>query len=393
LSQRPAKDRPALGDPRPFHFATDETTHAPVDSAEVNARIAGAGAAHRLIDTPEERNVRQVKFGYWADFRNPEDSGRSFIDLYRETFRQIERAEELGFNTIWFTEHHFTDDGYLPALMPMAAAVAARTSRIKVGTYVLLAPFYHPLKLAEESAVVDLVSNGRLRLGLGQGYALEEFAGFGVKRSERLGRTLETVEILKRAWTGERFSYQGKYHNCAGVRVLPRPVSQPHPELLWGAAAKKAIVRGAELGMSFATTGDGRSVALYKDALKERGQDPAQFSFVCNQTVYVADSAEDAWADIERPLMYQAELYSRWISRAQGIDPSQSFIRPDPERLRRVSVIGTPAQVRERLRALLQKYEFTELIVVTQLPGLDPAKACRSLERFGTEVMPFVAEV
>jgi len=159
------------------------------------------------------------------------------------------------------------------------------------------------------------------------------------------------------------------------------------------AAAKKAIVRGAELGMSFATTGDGRSVALYKDALKERGQDPAQFSFVCNQTVYVADSAEDAWADIERPLMYQAELYSRWISRAQGIDPSQSFIRPDPERLRRVSVIGTPAQVRERLRALLQKYEFTELIVVTQLPGLDPAKACRSLERFGTEVMPFVAEV
>ncbi len=337
--------------------------------------------------------MRQVKFGYWADFRNPEDSGRSFVDLYRETFRQIERAEELGFNTIWFTEHHFTDDGYLPALMPMAAAVAARTSRLKVGTYVLLAPFYHPLKLAEESAVVDMISNGRLRLGLGQGYALEEFAGFGVKRSERLGRTIETIEILKRAWTGERFSYQGKYHSFSDVRILPKPVSQPHPELLWGAAAKKAIVRGAELGMSFATTGDGRSVALYKDALKERGKDPAQFSFVCNQTVYVADSAEQAWADIERPLMYQAELYSRWISRAQGIDPSQSFIRPDPERLRRISVIGNSDQVRQRLRDLLQKFEFTELIVVTQLPGLDPLKSLRSLERFGTEVMPFITEV
>ncbi len=337
--------------------------------------------------------MRQVKFGYWADFRNPEGSGRSFIDLYQGTLRQIERAEELGFNTVWFTEHHFTDDGYLPSLMPMAAAVAARTSRIQVGTYVLLAPFYHPLKLAEESAVVDTISNGRLRLGLGQGYAVEEFSGFGVKRSERLGRTLETIEILKRAWTGERFGFQGKYYNFADVRILPRPVSQPHPELLWGAAAKKAIVRGAELGMSFATTGDGRSVALYMDALRERGKDPAQFSFVCNQTVYVADSADQAWADIEQPLIYQAELYSKWISRAQGIDPSQSFIRPDPERLRRVSVLGTPAEVRDRLRALLQKYHFTELIVVTQLPGLDPAKAYRSMERFGTEVMPFISEV
>src|SRR5262249_25369079 len=159
--------------------------------------------------------------------------------------------------------------------------------------------------------------------------------GFGVKRSERLGRTLEAIEILKRAWTGERFSFEGKYHRFADVRILPKPVSQPYPELLWGAAAKKAIVRGADLAMSFATTGDGRTVALYKDALKERGHDPARFNFVCNQTVYVAESAAQAWAEIEKPLIYQAELYSRWISRAQGIDPSQSFIRPDPERLRR----------------------------------------------------------
>ncbi len=337
--------------------------------------------------------MRQVKFGYWADFRNPDNSGRSFVDLYRATFRQIERAEELGFNSVWFTEHHFTDDGYLPALMPMAAAVAARTSRIKVGTYVLLAPFTHPLKLAEEGAVVDTISNGRLRLGLGQGYAVEEFAGFGVKRGERLGRTIETIEILKRAWTAERFSYSGKYYNFADVRILPPPVSRPHPEILWGAAAKKAIVRGAELGVSFAATGGGGNIALYMDALRAQGRDPANFSFVCNQTVYVADSADDAWSDIERPLMYQAELYSRWISRAQGIDPAQSFIRPDPERLRRTSIIGTPDQVRDRLREMLRKHHYTELIVVTQLPGLDPARALRSLERFGSEVMPSITEV
>ncbi len=154
--------------------------------------------------------MRNIKVGYQVDFRNPPGLGRSFKDLYAQTLAQIETAEALGFDSVWLTEHHFTDDGYLPSMMVAASAIAARTKRVSIGTYVLLAPFQHPLKLAEDTATVDVISGGRLRLGIGMGYRAEEFEGFGVPRNERFGRTFETIEILRRAWTGERFDFHGK---------------------------------------------------------------------------------------------------------------------------------------------------------------------------------------
>src|SRR5712692_8839416 len=219
--------------------------------------------------------MKKVKFGYQFDFRNPPSSARSFETLYADTLKQASLAEEIGFDSIWLTEHHFTDDGYLPSLMTVAAAIAAQTTNVTIGTFVLLAPLQHPLKLAEDTAVVDVISNGRLRLGIGQAYRAEEFAGFGVPRGQRLPRTLETIEILKRAWTGERFSFNGKYFQFDNVRVLPRPVSQPYPELLWGAGAPSAIRRGAELGLSFACVGGRHEMNIYVDALRSLGKDPA----------------------------------------------------------------------------------------------------------------------
>ncbi|MDO8430882.1 MAG: LLM class flavin-dependent oxidoreductase [Candidatus Binatus sp.] len=333
--------------------------------------------------------MRKTKIGYQLDFRNPPTSTISFRDLYRHCFEQVQAAEAMGFDSIWLTEHHFTDDGYLPAMMPAAAAIAARTTRVTIGTYVLLAPFVHPLKLAEDSAFVDVLSGGRLRLGIGQGYRAEEFDGFGIPRAERLGRTLETLEILKLAWTGERFSFDGKYFKFRDVRVLPRPVSQPYPELLWGAGAPKAIRRAAKLDLSFACVGGRKEAGIYIEALKAAGKDPSKYNIVANRAVYVANSEEEAWRDTRDALMYQAELYGKWLSAAAGTtDQSKVLIRPDPERLRRTSVLGTPAEVRDKLNAILDATPFTELIVVTQLPGLDPAKARRSLDRFGLEVLP-----
>src|ERR1700731_4056722 len=336
--------------------------------------------------------MRKVKVGYQLDFRNPPGSTLSFRDLYRESLAQAEAAERLGFDSIWLTEHHFTDDGYLPALMPAAAAIAPRPTRaprVTVGTYVLLAPFYHPLKLAEDAAFVDVVSGGRLRLGIGLGYRAEEFEGFGVPRAQRLGRTLETIEILKLAWTGERFSFDGKYFKFRDVRVLPQPVSQPHPEPLWGAGAAKSIRRAAALDLGFACVGGRKEISIYLEALKAAGKDAARYSIVNSRVAYIADSEEQAWRDPRGALMYQAELYGKWPSAAAGTtDQSKVLIRPDPERLRRTSVLGTASEVAARLEETLESTPMTELIVVTQLPGLDPAKARRSLEKFGAEVLP-----
>ena len=330
-----------------------------------------------------------MKFGYQLDFRNPPGSGRSFTDLYRNCLEQVEIAESLGFDSIWLTEHHFTDDGYLPAMLPAAAAIAARTKRITIGTFVLLAPFQHPLKLAEDAAVVDVISNGRLRLGIGQGYRQQEFDGFGVLRTQRLGRTLETMEILKRAWTGERFSFDGKYFQFTDVRVLPTPASRPHPELLWGAGAPKAIRRAANMGLGFACVGGRKEAGIYTEALKTAGRNPADYSLVNSRVVYIAATEEEAWRDTGDALMYQAEHYGKWLSAAAGTtDVSKVLIRPDPERLKYTSILGSPEKVRDRIAQVIESAPFTELITVMQLPGLDPAKARRSLERFGNEILP-----
>ncbi len=140
----------------------------------------------------------------------PAGSGRSFSREYRETVELVRLAEALGFDSAWVSEHHGASDGYLPSLLPMLAALASATERIRLGTGVVLTPLHDPLRLAEDAAVVDQISEGRLILGLGIAWRPEEFRMFGVPFAERLARTVETVEILRRAWTGERFSFAGE---------------------------------------------------------------------------------------------------------------------------------------------------------------------------------------
>ena len=148
----------------------------------------------------------------------------------------------------------------------------------------------------------------------------------------------------------------------------------------------KAIQRGAELGLSFACNLGRREVQIYRDALRQLGKDPAAYNIVNSRIVYVADNAEQAWADIEPAAMYQASLYGKWLSEAAG--PHQDWIRPDAERIRRGAVIGSPDEVRQRLSETIQSNDMTELILTMQLPGLAPAKALRSLARFAAEVLP-----
>src|SRR5580700_11139190 len=134
-----------------------------------------------------KRTNAMIKFGYVMAFRNPPELSKiGDADFYSAMFEQIEYLDQSGFDTIWTTEHHFTDDGYLAAVMPMLAAIAARTKRAKIGSYVILAPFYHPLRLAEDTALIDVISNGRLRLGIGLGYRHEEFEAFQTPQKERL---------------------------------------------------------------------------------------------------------------------------------------------------------------------------------------------------------------
>lgn len=154
-----------------------------------------------------DQRRQKIRFGLWYDFRNPVPWRQPSDRLYREILDQIAWADNNGFDDVWLSEHHFIEDGYLPSILPIAAAVAARTKEIRIISGVLLMPFHNPVRLAEDIAVVDVMSGGRLELGVGVGFKHEEFESFGVPFKERGARTNQSLEIIRRLFGGETVTF------------------------------------------------------------------------------------------------------------------------------------------------------------------------------------------
>src|SRR5229473_6580393 len=159
------------------------------------------------------KDGRKIRFGLWYYFRNPPELLQSSVRLYSESLDQIAWGESHGFHDVWLSEHHFIEDGYLPSILPVAAAIAARTKRIRIASGVLLMPFQNPARLAEDIAVVDIISGGRFELGVGVGFEHEEFEGFGVPFKERGARTNQSLEIIRRLLSGETVTYKSDFFN------------------------------------------------------------------------------------------------------------------------------------------------------------------------------------
>ncbi|MBI3967529.1 MAG: LLM class flavin-dependent oxidoreductase [Chloroflexi bacterium] len=174
----------------------------------------------------------------------PDLPGKTHAELYRDTITMVEAAEDLGFDTCWFTEHHFSRHGVDSAVLTMMAGLARHTRRIRLGTAVSVLPFWNPVRLAEEVAVVDILSDGRFEFGVGSGYRVHEFTGLGVDPDLRTPLFLEGLAVLEQVWSGEPFTHQGEFNQieCRGLR--PLPVQRPHPPL-WVAAQSEAGVRWA----------------------------------------------------------------------------------------------------------------------------------------------------
>jgi alkanesulfonate monooxygenase SsuD/methylene tetrahydromethanopterin reductase-like flavin-dependent oxidoreductase (luciferase family) len=156
---------------------------------------------------------------------------RPLHELYRDHLEEAVLAEELGFDNVWASEHHFAEDAWNPSPITFLAAVAARTERVRIGTYVLLLPFHNPVRVAEDIAVLDNLSGGRVDLPVGVGSAVEEFRTFGIPFNERLGRTFEALSIIERCFAGETFGHNGKYYDFPDVRMTTTPVQKPGPPI------------------------------------------------------------------------------------------------------------------------------------------------------------------
>lgn len=280
-----------------------------------------------------------MNVGVYFDLRNAPRWRQDPTRLYGYTLELCEEAERLGAHSVWLSEHHLFDDGYLPQPLTFAAAVAARTTRVRIGTAVLLAPLHSAAEIAEQVAVVDLVSNGRVDLGLGAGYRVPEFELFGADISRRYGLTDGRVRELRALW--------------AEGRVTPAPV-QPRVPIWLGYQGPKGARRAGRLGEGLLSA----TAALwepYAEGLREGGHEPAAGRMAGSFQGFVTDDPDRDWPVVSRHLAYQLDSYRRYM--VEGTDAP--IPKPvDPERVRARDsdaplasfVYGTPDDVAQIVR-------------------------------------------
>jgi alkanesulfonate monooxygenase SsuD/methylene tetrahydromethanopterin reductase-like flavin-dependent oxidoreductase (luciferase family) len=256
-----------------------------------------------------------VRTGIYFDMRNPPAWRRPWSRLYAETLELVEQAEAWGVDNVWLSEHHFFEDGYLPQTLTMAAAVAARTKRVRIGTAVLLAALRPSIQTAEEATVVDILSDGRLDLGLGAGYRVPEYEAFGQDLGRRYSLTDQAAREIRAWWADERF--------------VPKPVQDPLP--IWmGYQGPQGARRAGRLGEGLLSVSRDL-LEPYREGLVEGGHDPAAARMTGLLNIVLADDPEDAWPRMKEHLRYQLDSYRRYMVEGTGApDP-----RPvDPDRWR-----------------------------------------------------------
>jgi alkanesulfonate monooxygenase SsuD/methylene tetrahydromethanopterin reductase-like flavin-dependent oxidoreductase (luciferase family) len=287
--------------------------------------------------------VGVLQFFGWADRKIPLES------IYQRAIERFEIMDQAGYDAVWLAEHHFSSFSVCPSVHMMATMAAARTKRMRIGTAVSLAPFYHPLRLAEEVALLDVLSGGRVNWGAGRGFSRGEFAAFGIPMEESAPRFRETVEIVLRAWTEERLSYAGEHFQFEGVEVLPKPLQKPHPPVWMAATSESAIDWAASRGFSILMDPHCTHVELaskrgrYGEQLASAGFDAAGRDIPMARLIAVAPNAERAAEVARRGAGWMVGSY---IGGARGGgDPIERYVNE-------VIIHGTPEAVLDQILAL-----------------------------------------
>jgi probable F420-dependent oxidoreductase len=316
---------------------------------------------------------------------------------YDDTVHLAVEAERLGFTSVWTTEHHFVDDGYMPSLLVVSAALAQATSRIEIGTGVILAPLHHPLRLAEDAATVQLLSHGRLALGLGLGWSEVEYAGLGADMHRRGAAMEETLRILPQAWSGQPFTHQGSVHQLPTLAVRPTPGTRI--PILIGGGAEPAIRRAARLAdgiFSNSPTDEFRKqVGWVLDEFEQAGRDPSTFRFIHYSILLPGASRADALARYRDAVWALNWKYSDMeASSIRPLPPASPppFDRSDESLLaRRTAHAGTSAELVEALLAVQNAVPApVEFVARSHLPLLAYDAQVEVMQQLAEGVAPHV---
>ena len=328
----------------------------------------------------------------------PRGISRTFHDEYRDAVELVKLVEEVGLDAAWVSEHHFSEDGYLPSLLPLLAAFSAVTAKIELGTGVILAPFHDPIRLAEDFAVVDQLSNGRTIAGFGIGWRDEEFRAFNIDTKTRVRRMTELIDVLRLAWNEERFDYRGRYFEYTSVAVTPKPARVP--PILVGGFVDDAIRRAGRIGDGYISSRVapdklGDAFAQAARARSEAGhQGPPVVAVL--QNVFVSEDPDRDWPLVRDGIRHQLGTYAGWRAGTDVGGRPLEVMSPGDEDIRRTTAYGTPAEVAEQLAPLvrvLAAYPESHLIVRLHYPGMSAEPAARAIETFAGQVAPALRQL
>ena len=340
-----------------------------------------------------------MEFGWYHEFHR-QVAGQSDADAFDQGFEQVEAADRWGLDVFWLAEiHQQARRSVLSAPMNIAGQIAARTKHIKIGTAVHVLPLTHPLRLAEETATVDVVSRGRFILGAGRSGNPRGYAAYGVPYSESRERFFETLDILKTAWTEDPFSYDGKYHSFNEARVVPRPYQRPHPPIRIAGASEDTFPTLGRLGnplfvsvRSGSLSGLAPDLRAYRDAYVAAGH-PGHGEVYLRLSMHVGDNDKQAFEEGEPSIMAG---YKSLITRLEGSPNARR--RAEVEEVRTITyeqvlrdkvIVGGPQRVIDRLKELEDELGIDGILFELNFGAAIPAEVMmRSLQLICQEVMP-----
>jgi alkanesulfonate monooxygenase SsuD/methylene tetrahydromethanopterin reductase-like flavin-dependent oxidoreductase (luciferase family) len=332
---------------------------------------------------PERRplpSVASVKVGLFLDMRNPDRWRRCPIELYESWLTRLAWAERIGIDAVWLTEHHLFDDGYLPQPLTLAAAIAARTEHLRIGTAILQAPLRPAIDVAEQGALVDIISGGRFELGLGAGYRVPEWEAFGADGGRRFELLEERAAEVRRLWE------EGG--------ATPAPVQGRVPIWIGGEGPRGARIAG-RLGEGLLALKP-ELLPIYREALAGAGHDPVTAAMGGCANLILADDPEAAWARIRPHLEYQWRTYFEYAAEGRpggevaAADPDRLRLTEGPPMLPRFDVV-TPARALERLRPWLAELPARHVYFWGSIAGMDDDLVDRHVELLAEEVAPALA--
>jgi probable F420-dependent oxidoreductase len=337
-----------------------------------------------------------VKFGLGQfTLQIPPWDKRDHAQLYADTLELARIAEHAGFTSFWLAEHHGAEDGYNPSLLPFLSAVAAKTERLEVGTAVMLAPFHNPLRIAEDAAVVDNISGGRLNLGLGLGWAPHEYQMFGVPTKGRGKRLEEFVEVLRLAWSGEHFSFRGTHLSYEDVVVRPAPARRIP---IWlGGGTPLALERAARIadGHFPPSTGSPESgVERAKEmlAIRERLGISGPYRFGMFLPIGIGPDADHGWQRIRDGLLHVRGAYALWGQGVRDVSGAREEAAKWEDQVRAGVLAGSTGQIVDALAPALKELSglgFEDVFVSAILapPGTPFDVAAEAVETYGSKVI------